>query len=544
MMPHQAEALETAGREAVHAGPPIEAAWITERGLPVPPFVLSDILAHSALRFPQCSWFGDARGHMLTYGDGFLAVRRFASALQVRGVRPGDRVGICMANDPMFAVACFGAWLAGAVVFGMHPAYAVPLLARQVADASPKILVSKGAELVAKVAEVATAAGVPDVLVFGPTPASSAVPLIDAAVLLEDAPPFEGAHVGLDDLAVLQFTGGTTGLPKAAMLTHRQMSINLAQMGPLLPRLTPGEERVLAVPPFAHIMGLAVVLCLGTYLGSEIVLETDFRPAHVAEMCRAGRVSYLLGVPTLLAALSDAAEADPNGWASLKYVAIGGAPLPREVQARFERLTGCQVTQGYGLSETAPGVAFTLPGVEAPSGACGKALADTTLSIRDPENGLARLIGQVGEICVAGPQVMAGYWRRPEETASVLFDGVFRTGDLGYLDEKGYLFIVDRLKDIIIASGYNVYPALVEEALYEHPAVREAAVVGVPCPYRGETVKAVVALVPGTTLSLEELQAFLKDRLSPMEMPRMLEVRDGLPRSVAGKILRREVAAS
>lgn len=490
---------------------------------------LSELLSSGADHYPDMPWFEGADA--LSYAQGYAAARALAEQMIAQGLRAGDRVALCLLNGPSFGVSCHAAWLAGAIVVPLHPAYPDIALMAQLRPIRPTILVG-GADATSseRTARIAHAL-------------DHCMPLsLDDADLYKASATIDGARPAAASdpqaLALLQFTGGTTGAPKAAMLTHANLSINLAQMRAVLGDLVEGGERSLAVAPFAHISGFNAVFNLTTMIGGTLVVPHCFSPQTAAAACRQSRATILVGTPTLLSAIADAPRSQAADSWHLRNVISGGAPLPIDVRERFEAATGATVLQGYGLSETSPAVTLSRSGGGL-FGDCGLPVQGTQISAHDPATGEQLPAGEIGEIRVSGPQVMQGYWECEDETRYALVDGKLRTGDLGQIEAGGRLVLRDRLKDLIIASGYNIYPAQVEEAIYQHDAVREAAVIGVPHTYRGETVKAVVALHPGRTLTLEELQAFLRDLLSPMAIPKQFEVLTDLPKSPAGKILRR-----
>jgi long-chain acyl-CoA synthetase len=347
-----------------------------------------------------------------------------------------------------------------------------------------------------------------------------------------------------EDVAVLQYTGGTTGTPKGAMLTHANLAANLRQVMAWSPQCRPGEERMLAVLPFFHVFALTAVLGAAIGQGAQLVMLPRFEPAMLIAALRRTRPTIFHGVPTLLKAVIDhgATAAD---LASVKICISGGAPLPLEIKHAFEARSGCRVVEGYGLTEASP-VCFCNPveGGEG-EGSIGLPLPGIRAEIRaldDPSRVLP--IGERGELCVAGPNVMAGYWNRPAETETAIgVDGFLRTGDVGIMAEDGSVTLVDRIKDLIICSGYNVYPRMIEEALYQHPDVVAATVVGQPDPYRGESPAAFVQLQPGSTVTPEALREHLRTRLSAIELPRLIEIRPDLPRTAVGKLSKKELKA-
>jgi long-chain acyl-CoA synthetase len=345
------------------------------------------------------------------------------------------------------------------------------------------------------------------------------------------------------DLAAFQYTGGTTGLPKAAMLTHRNLIANTLQVRAWVPDLRDGEETLMAILPFFHSYGVTLCLHFAAHLGATTVLVPRFEVADVMEQIEKYQPTLLPGVPTLYTAINGAAENNEQRQQSLKsirYCISGGAPLPLEVQRRFEEITGGRVVEGYGLSESSPVTHANPLDGRARSGTVGLPLPNTEARIVDLETREPMPPGERGEITVRGPQVMRGYWQRPEDTAAVLSeDGWLFTGDIGVMDEDGFFSIVDRQKDVVITGGENIYPREIEEVLYQHPKVLEAAVVGVPHPVGGQVVKAFIVTKPGETLDRREVLQFCADHLAKYKIPRLIEFRESLPKAGTGKILRR-----
>ena len=340
----------------------------------------------------------------------------------------------------------------------------------------------------------------------------------------------------LRDVAVLQFTGGTTGLPKAAMLSHANIVINVRQVLASGLPLREGQERIMGVLPLFHVFAMTGVMNLGVALGAELLLLPRPEMKPMMRLMRRRRPTLLMGVPTLFNAISNAAEAQGADLSFIKFGVSGGAPIAAEVAERFTRITGCPILEGYGLSETAPVLTLNPPdGVR--RGSVGQALPGTLIEIRDPEQPRRQMpAGEKGEICVGGPQVMRGYHNQPEETANAFVDGLLRTGDIGTMDADGYLFIVDRIKDLILCGGYNVYPRVIEEAAYQHPAVREAVAIGVPDAHRGQAPKLFVTLCPGANATGEQIRQMLRQHLNKIELPVVVEIRDTLPKTLIGKL--------
>jgi long-chain acyl-CoA synthetase len=383
-------------------------------------------------------------------------------------------------------------------------------------------------------------------------------PLVKAGEIA--AVPDDGRHIWFDDLiahagglsrvpdprhdiGVLQYTGGTTGVPKGAALTHYNLQANAQQLVSWHPDAELGAERMLALLPLFHVFGMTCAMNFALCVGAEIILLPRFDLVQLLTTISRKRVTILPGVPTLYGAIVNHPDIARHDLSSLTLCLSGGGPLPQEIRRRFEQLSGCALTEGYGLSEC-PVVTCNPIGRPGKPGSVGLPLPGTEIEVvalDDPDTVLGP--GQTGEIRVRGPQVMAGYWKRPQETAAVLARGRLRTGDIGYLDRDGVCFVVDRLKEMIICSGYKVYPRVVEEAIHGHPDVVEVAVCGVADGYRGETVKAFVVLRAPGCLDEAGLRAFLEQRLSPIEMPKQIAFCAALPKSAVGKILKRELLA-
>ena len=493
-------------------------------------------------------------------------VERATRGFQNLGISKGDRVGLFLPNTPFYVICYFAILGAGGVVVNFNPLYAEHEIEALARDSGVRIIVTLDLpEHVGKLAPLFATAGLEHLVVC---PLAEALPLgksllyrlfrknqqarvpphdarwIPFVALLSDAAPATAVTVDAQsDLAVLQYTGGTTGLPKAAMLTHANLTANAEQLVRWLPDVREGDERILMVLPLFHVFAMTVGMLTGMASGAMLILVPRFDLQAVIRAIARLRATLLPGVPTLYNAINEATARRPSDLTSIRFCISGGAPLPVEVRARFETLTGCRLVEGYGLSETSPVLTCNPLDGLVKDASVGLPMPGTEIEIRaldDP----ARLLGagEVGEICARGPQVMRGYWNRPEENAASFIEGAFRTGDVGYRDADGYLFIVDRIKDMINNGGFKVYPRAVEEALYRHPAVAEAIVVGVPDPRRGQVPKAFVRLHPGTRVTADDLHAFLGHEISPLEMPREIEFRAALPRTTVGKLSRRDLA--
>lgn len=347
------------------------------------------------------------------------------------------------------------------------------------------------------------------------------------------------------DVAVLQYTGGTTGVPKGAMLTHANITANCEQLRRVIPEIREGQEKMLAVLPFFHVFAMTVAQNVATVIGAEIIMLPRFDLAQVMKCIDKKRPTMFPGVPTIYTAINNSPDLKKHDLSSLKICISGGAPLPIEVKNRFEELTGCSLVEGYGLTESSPVVSCNPIGGLVKTGSIGVPLDGTVVEIRDLDGRREQVPqGKKGELCVRGPQVMKGYWNRKEETETTIVDGFLHTGDVGYVDSDGYIFLVDRIKDVILAGGYNVYPRAIEEAMYLHPAVAECICIAIPDDYRGQAPKCFVTLRDGADdVSPEALREFLTDKVSRIEMPKEIEIRDELPKTMVGKLSRKELVA-
>jgi long-chain acyl-CoA synthetase len=508
-------------------------------------------------------------GKELSYSRVQALVDRVAEGLQKQGVRKGVNVGLLLPNCPSFVIFYFGILKAGGTVVNFNPLYTVSELAGQTKDSQIKLMVTLDLKaLFPKVEALLESGALPGAVIC---PFTKLLPGVKS-VLFRVAKsgdlsrwrssPQAGKIIAYDDLiandgkpqpavidpdndvAVLQYTGGTTGTPKGAMLTHSNLSINVEQLVRWAPGMVLGEEQLMGILPFFHVFGMTVVMNFAIAIGASLILMPRFQLADGLKLIRKLRPTLMPGVPTLFNALLTAPKLEKDHLVSLKFCFSGGAPLPVEVKRKFESASGCALVEGYGLSETSPvATANPLSGSNK-SGSIGVPLPSTRISIRsldDPSKEMP--LGENGELCIAGPQVMKGYWQRPKETADMMVGEFFRTGDVGYMDAEGFTFIVDRMKDIIICSGFNVYPRRIEEAIYEFPAVQEVTVLGIPDTYRGEAPKAYVKLREGMEAKPSDIMTFLQDKLSKIEMPAEIEFRDELPKTLIGKLSKKELRA-
>ena len=481
----------------------------------------------------------------LTYAQLVRQARRMANALRGLGLRPGDRVMLMLPNCPAYPIAYYGTLMAGGIVAQTNPLYVEREIEHLARDSGARIIVTTDG-LSARVGAVVPRTSLEHVIVArlgGPEPEPAAIRLEALLAAHPDTDP--GVAVAPEQTAVLQYTGGTTGLPKGAMLSHRNLVANVLQTAEMGERPAPGEVRILTILPLFHSFGMTCCLNLGLHLGARLVLLPRFDVEHVMRAIKQHQITHFPGVPTMYVAVLNYPHAEDYGISGIRSISSGGAAMPLEVAETFEQKFGAEISEGYGLSEASP-VTHATPtwdrGLRRP-GSVGVPICSTDARIVDLESG-TRVLGpdEPGELCIRGPQVMQGYWNQPAETAQVLRDGWLFTGDIARMDADGYFWILDRKKEMIVSGGYNVYPRELEEVLYEHPAVLEAAVVGVPDAYKGELPKAYVALKPGASATPDELIAFCRERLAPFKVPRSVELRPSLPRSAVGKILRRELA--
>jgi long-chain acyl-CoA synthetase len=506
---------------------------------------------------PATSFFGAT----LTFEDIKDRSDRLATALDQYGITKGDRIGIMLPNCPQYIIAAFAILRHGAVIVNINPSYTAREVLNVATDSGIRMLITLDALaplalavkdqtaieriIITSLAEYAEPAG--------PAPRLAGTESL-AEILGSHKPGVFRAEISAADLAVLQYTGGTTGTPKGAMLTHGNIFANVVQTEAFMYRnKTRGEARYLLVIPYFHIYAFTVGMMKGIWVGALQVLIPRYDVDQVLAALREFRPTYFPAVPTVFVSLLNHPKVKDYGLDKVRTFNTGGAPCPLEVIEQWERTFGRTLNEGYGLSETSP-VTHTTPQLATRKpGTIGIPVCDTDLKVVDLETGDHELpIGEVGELCISGPQVMQGYWQRPEESARVLRRGHdgriwFHTGDVARIDDDGYTSIVQRKKDLIIVDGFNVYPSEVETVLYMHPAVRLAAVVGVPDAYHGEIVRACVVLKEGTSVTDVDLIAHCKTGLAPYKIPRQVELRDNLPMSAVGKILYRvlrdEIAA-
>jgi long-chain acyl-CoA synthetase len=529
------------------------------------------ILEDAAAKWPEQPAL-EFMNKRLSYRELDALANRAAKGLQQLGVKPGVHVGLFLPNTPHYVIAFFAVLKAGGTAVNYSPLDAARVLEHKIEDSRTDFLFTLDqASLYPQMAGMLGTTRLKKLIVgnlaeMTPAPDAVAAQMKAGKQLAEVG--WDDRHIGFAELidndgaltrypvddpreavAVLQYTGGTTGLPKGAMLTHANLTAACAQYVESTqgnpPVLDPASERFLAVLPPFHIYALTVNILFGLAIGAELILHARFDPKAALEEISTKKVSVFCGVPTMFTALIGHPEASRHDLRSLKYCGSGGAPLPVEVAQRYVEITGCPLSEGWGMTETSPTGTFTPVHGKRKVGSCGIPLPRIEirmLSLEDPSQYVP--IGEKGEMCIQGPNVMKGYWNKPDATAeSTTFDGLFRTGDVAYMDEDGFIFIVDRSKDMLLCSGYNVYPRVLEEAIYLHPAVAEVCVIGIPDEYRGQSPKAFVALKAGAeAFTLEQLQAFLKDKLGKHEMVQALEIRAELPKTAVGKLSKKDLA--
>lgn len=536
----------------------------------IPLMPVQQILEDAAARWPD-SPAVDFMGKRISYRELDELASHAAAGFQKLGVGPGIHVGLYLPNTPHYLISFFGVLKAGGTVVNYSPLDAEKVLEHKVEDSQTDIMVTL--DLALLYPQMARLLGTTRLktLIVGDLAEMSAHPdavrgqLVAGKQLAEVT--FDDRHRTFQSLldqgaayrrhpiadvtqaiAVLQYTGGTTGLPKGAMLTHGNLSAATSQCVETTrtapPVLQPGQERILAVLPPFHIYALTVNMLLGLRLGAELVLHTRFDAAAAIKDISEKKITAFPGVPTMFVAIINHPSAATADLRSLRWCNSGGAPLPLEVQNAFQTLTGCRLAEGWGMTETSPTGTFTpVPGPQK-AGSCGVPSPGITFKFLSVEDGKTYVPqGERGELCVSGANIMKGYWKKPDATAAITTaDGFMRTGDVGYMDADGYIYIVDRTKDMLLCGGFNVYPRTIEEAIYTHPAVEEVSVIGIHDDYRGQSPKAFIKLKQGAAaFSLDEIKAFLADKLGKHEMVSAIDIRPELPKTAVGKLSKKEL---
>ncbi|MER1988870.1 MAG: long-chain-fatty-acid--CoA ligase [Solibacillus isronensis] len=502
-------------------------------------------------------------GRELTYKELYESALKFANYLRSLGVEKGDRVAIMLPNCPQAVIAYYGTMYAGGVVVQTNPLYTERELQYQMADSGAKVILVMDI-LYPRAMKILHETNIENVIVSGikdylPFPKNLVYPFIQKkqygfSVKVEHSgtnhlfteimkmgktDKIEQDFNFENDLALLQYTGGTTGYPKGVMLTHKNLIANTLMCDAWMYKCKKGEETILGILPFFHVYGMTTVLILSVMQQGKMVLLPKFDAEQALKTIDKQKPTLFPGAPTMYIGLLNHPDLAKYDLSSIKACLSGSAALPLEVQEKFEELTGGRLVEGYGLTETSPVTHANPIWDHRINGSIGLPWPNTEAVILRSGESEVLPVGEIGEIAVKGPQVMKGYWNRPEETAMTFTDGWFLTGDLGYMDEKGYFYVVDRKKDMIIAGGFNIYPREVEEVLYEHEAIQECVVAGIPDPYRGETVKAYIVLKEGKSVTDKELNEYCRKNLAAYKVPRFYEFRQELPKTAVGKILRR-----
>lgn len=580
LLPSEQPSVDQADAESVHSAvsEPLPRPWLRHypeeipASLDYPDQSIVQFLLNAVKNYPnhQAVHF---MGKTMTYRELHADAVKLAKGLVGLGVAPGDRVAIMLANCPQAVVSYYGVLLAGAIVVQTNPLYVERELESQLADCGAVALIALDL-LAGRIARVRSE-----------QPESGPLPQLRHVIItsIKDGLPFpknllyplkqrkDGIRINIEygkhgviayrkllssvtssaaplpvlptgeTLAALQYTGGTTGTPKGVMLTHRNLVANTLQTSAWCYKAQDGKERFLAALPLFHVFGLTVLMNMSVLRAGMLVLLPRFEPDTVLRTIKEQRPTIFPGAPTMYVALIHHKDAPRTDLSSINVCISGSAALPLEVQEQFEALTGGRLIEGFGLTEASP-VTHANPiwGLRK-IGTIGLPFPDTEASVIDPATGEHLPAGSLGELIIRGPQVMKGYWNRPEETAQTLRDGWLYTGDLATMDEEGYFTIMDRIKDVIIAGGFNIYPREVEEVLFEHPSVKEASVVGVKDEYRGETVRAYIVLKEGWTISQMQLDRWCRERLAAYKVPHQYMFRDSLPKTMVGKVLRRRL---
>jgi long-chain acyl-CoA synthetase len=526
---------------------------------PLALYTLPQMLDASAARWGSKPAL-EYRDRTTSYADLRAAVDAVASGLMDLGVGPGTVVALYLPNTPYHPITFFAVLKCGGRVVHLSPLDAERELAFKLKDSGARTLVTTNVGFMALMAKKLMADGLVDRLIvgddtaFGPsalptTPMPDGPGIVPFDALREAGAgklPRQWPAIDVEDIALLQYTGGTTGKPKGTILTHANLTaacaIYKAWSDPQRDT-PPGSDKVICVLPLFHMYALSAVMLRSLNEGCELLLRPRFDVATTLHDIEVKRATVFPGVPTMWIALANTPGIDERDLSSLKRVGSGGAPLPVEVAERFEKLTGHRLTGGWGMTETSPAGTNLPREWVGKAGSVGLPLPGITMDVVALDDPRRRLPpGEKGEIRIKGPNVTRGYWNAPQETAAAFVDGYLLTGDIGYMDEDGYFYLVDRKKDLIVSGGFNVYPSAIEEAIYEHPAVAAVIVIGVPDAYRGEAAKTFVQLKPGAgAFTLDELRAFLADKIGRHEMPAHLEFRDALPKTAVGKLSKKEL---
>lgn len=532
----------------------------------IPAISVADLLDQTAEKFGDKPAF-NFLGAKKTWQEIDIATKKFAKGLQENGVQKGDKVGIFLPNCPLFLIAYYALMRIGATAVNYNPLYAKAELENMIEDSETETIITADLDLLfGKIEPMLSHTRLKQLVIASftdmlPFPKNilfklfkgkelATIPTSRRILRYETLIDNDGAYSKVDinpheDIALYQYTGGTTGIPKGAMLTHANIAANVEQASMWI-GCKDGEEKMLGVIPFFHVFAMTAVMNMAVRKAMEIIALPRFDIDQTLKLIQKEKPTIFPAVPAIYNGINNHKKLKSFDLSSLKFCISGGAPLPVEVKKKFEAKTSAVVVEGYGLTESSPVLCCNPAAGINKAGSIGLPFPQTIVEIIDPETGEKKGIGERGELCAYGPQVMKGYWKRPDANEETLKEGGKRlhTGDIAIMDEEGYFFIVDRLKDMIITNGYNVYPRNVEEAIYLHPSVEECIVAGLPDKQRGEIVKAWIKKKEGRELTAEDLKKFLSDKISTMEMPKRVEFRDEpLPKTMIGKLSRKDIVA-
>lgn len=527
------------------------------------PQPLFSILDDSAAKFPENICL-DYYGQKTTYKEVKEQSDKMAKGLQASGVQKGTRIGLLMPNCPLFVIAYYAILKVGAIVVNYNPLYTINELTHQVNDSGTTMMITLDLNLLyEKTSNLLQTTPLEKVIVgnfknslpfpkntlfswFKPNEIAD-VPFgrinICAETLMDNNGSYQKIEIAPEsDIAILQYTGGTTGTPKGAMLSHANLYANTFQAGLWFGELEEGTEKIIGVLPFFHVFAMTVVLNLGIYKACEIVLHSRLEMAAMLKDIEKKKITLLPGVPTLFNAINHHKKISSYDLTSLKFCISGGAALPAEVRAEFQEKSQSTLIEGYGLTECSPVAAANPLFGKNKDGSIGLPFPNTVIEIRSIE-GRNPLVakGEVGEICIKGPQVMLGYLNNEKETEQTINKGLLHTGDLGYMDSEGYVFVVDRLKEMIISNGFNIYPREIEEEIYKHNSVDEVAVIGVDSDSKGQDIKAFIKLRIGEELTSEKIKSFLKGKLTKYKIPSEVVFISEMPKTMIGKISKKDL---
>ncbi|HZH62845.1 MAG TPA: AMP-binding protein [Metabacillus sp.] len=542
--------------------------WLKLYPVEIPHDIKSDekplyyYLEQSALEFPTQIAI-HFLGKEITYSDLYQQSLKMANYLQSLGIQKGDRVSIMLPNCPQAVISYYGVLLAGGIVVQTNPLYMERELEYQLKDSESTFIITLDL-LFPRVSKMKALTKLKHIIVTGikdylPFPKNLLYPFVQKRQnqmvvkvehegythlfhkIMELAEPTveESKFNPSEDIALLQYTGGTTGFPKGVMLSHDNIALNTKMCSAWMYRSKRGKESILGIIPFFHVYGMTAVMNLSVMQGFKMILLPKFDATDTLKTINKLKPTLFPGAPTIYIALLNHPDIQKYNLSSIECCISGSAPLPADVQEKFEKVTGGKLVEGYGLSEASPVTHANFIWEKRKKGSVGVPWPSTDAVILSYEHGGIAEPNELGEIAVRGPQVMLGYWNKREETEATMKDGWLLTGDIGYMDEEGYFYIVDRKKDMIIAGGFNIYPREIEEVLYEHEKVKEVIVAGIPDPYRGETVKAYIVLKENKQATTEEFNEYARKHLAAYKVPHIYEFRDELPKTAVGKILRR-----